>query len=82
MKITLTGRYPDLEDLPLVSYLLNQDNLVLHYNSGYITAAEILQFLLRQTEVAEVKISKPNLEHIILQLNNSRYYFGSETSIM
>jgi len=68
MQIKLTGRYPDLEDLPLVSYLLDKDNLVLHYNSGYITAAEILRLLLPQTEVAEVKISKPNLEHIILQL--------------
>lgn len=70
MQIKLTGRYPDLEDLPLVSYLLNQDNLVLHYNANYITAAEILHFLLKQTGVTEVKISKPNLEHIILQLND------------
>lgn len=71
MQITLNGRYPDLEDLPLVSYQLDQDNLILHYNSGYITAAEILKFLLRQTGAAEVKISKPNLEHIILQVKKN-----------
>ena len=70
IQVKLSGRYPDLEDLPLVSYLLKQDNLVMHYNANYITAAEILQFLLKQTGVAEVKISKPNLENIILQMKN------------
>lgn len=65
MYIKLVGRYPDLEDLPIVSYILNEDNLILHYNSRYITAAEILRILLLQTGMAEVKISKPGLEQMI-----------------
>lgn len=74
MTVRLSGRYPDLEDLPLTSYFLDGDKLVLHYNSSYITAAEILRLLLSQTEIAEVKISKPGLEHIILELEMEENY--------
>lgn len=72
MTVKVSGKYPDLEDLPLVSYSWDKCVLSMRYNANYITSAEILRLILSQTEVSEVKIHKPDLESIITQLGVSQ----------
>lgn len=64
MTVVFGGRLPDLEDLPVTRYKIDGNRLTLFYNSNHATAAEILKRLLAQTEVLEVKIQKPTLEHM------------------
>ena len=67
----ISGRYPDLEDLPLKSYCQNDNMLTLHYNAQYITEAEILRLILSQTEVEKVQVRKPDLESMLMKLKMS-----------
>lgn len=68
MTVKLDGRLPDLGDLPFVQYTIESDILTLSYHSNYVTSAEILRVILQQSKVSEVKIRKPDLETIILQM--------------
>ena len=68
MIVKLSGKLPDLEDLPLKRYEVENHVLRLSYNSNHITAAEIIGVILQQTEISEIKIHKPNLEDILMQI--------------
>ncbi len=68
MTLKVAGGMPDLEDLPLQEYSFDGEILRLVYRSDTITAAEILQFLLKKNVVAEVSIRKPKLEEIVARL--------------
>ena len=68
MIVKLSGKLPDLEDLPLKKYEVENHVLRLSYNSNHITAAEIIGVILQQTEISEIKIHKPNLEDILMQI--------------
>ncbi len=72
LEVKLLGELPDLEDLPIQDYQLQRDWLQITYNSNYLSAAEILQLLLAQTQVAEVNIRKPDLTDIILQIKEGK----------
>lgn len=63
--VRLSGRLPDLEDLPLDSYTLDGDILKLRFRPAYITAAEILKLLLRQTDLKSVDIHRAGLEDVL-----------------
>lgn len=67
MTVKLGGSIPDLDDLPIRRFSLNGDTLTLEYASNYITAAEITALLLKQTEIREISVHKPDLEQLILQ---------------
>ncbi|MDE6723973.1 MAG: hypothetical protein K2J79_00045, partial [Ruminiclostridium sp.] len=75
MSFKFEGRLPDLEDLPLKKYLIRGSAISLSYNSNHITAAEILRTVLRQTDLSEVSIKKPDLEDVISQLRGSKNEF-------
>lgn len=66
------GRLPDLQDLPLLRYCIDGQKLQLMYHSEHITAAEILQLVLSQTIIKEVKIHKPDLLDAVMQINRER----------
>lgn len=66
--VKLTGRLPDLEDLPLDSYTLDGDELKLRFRPACITAAEILKQLLRQTVLQSVDIHRAGLEDVLSQI--------------
>ncbi len=72
MWLVLEGEIPDLEDLPIVRYWVDGNRLGLEYNSNYVTAAEILKLIMGQTTVKEVKVRKPDLEDIIIQLKTEK----------
>lgn len=68
MELKLAGSLPDLEDLPLFSYEIDGDRLCLSYETGVVSSAEILGLVLRQTQVAEVNIRRPDLEDIVIMM--------------
>ena len=67
MRVKISGRLPDLEDLPVQRFSIDGDLLTLEYDSNHVTAAEITGLLLKQTEILELSIKKPDLEQLILQ---------------
>jgi len=68
MTLTISGKLPDLQDLPLKKYTISNRTLSLSYNTNHVTSAEILKLILQQTTVSEVKILKPSLTDIITQI--------------
>lgn len=62
----LAGAFPDLEDMPLDSYVLDGDMLKLRFRPAYITAAEVIKQLLRQTDLKSVDIHRADLEDVLL----------------
>ena len=68
MQITISGKLPDVEDLPLKKYEIAGDRIQLSYDSNYLSAAEIMGLLLNQTQVQEVQIVKPSLADVMLQV--------------
>ncbi len=72
MRLMLSGRLPDMDDLPLEKYVTEGEELVLTYNSNHISAPEILEELLKQTTVREVSIQKPDLSDVIFAIKEGR----------
>lgn len=72
MTVRFGGRVPDTDDLPLRKYSLEGDLLRLEYDSNHITAAEITALLLKQTEITEIGIQKPDLEELVMQLRREK----------
>ncbi len=72
MYIKLLETYPDLEDLPLERYFVENDLLTLFYNSNHITSAEILRTIISQTSIKEVTIKKGDLADIILKIERKK----------
>ncbi len=72
MYIKLLETYPDLEDLPLERYFVENDLLTLFYNSNHITSAEILRTVISQTSIKEVTIKKGDLADIILKIERKK----------
>lgn len=72
MELKIKGSYPDLEDLPLETYYLENDVMTIVYNSNHISSAEILKNILPQTQLDEVKIYKPDLTDAILKIQKGQ----------
>lgn len=68
MKISFSGKLPDLEDLPLKRYTLQQNELTLTYNANYVTSAEVLSHILEQTTVTAVTTRKSGLADAVAGL--------------
>lgn len=68
LSLEFSGKIPDLEDLPVVRYTVNDNRLCIEYNDNYVTAAEVINLIIQQSEMREVKMRKPDLGDIIMQL--------------
>ena len=68
MQLEVEGRLPDLEDLPLVRYTVDENRLSLSFDANCVTAAEILKLVMQQTVVKKVEIRKPELSDVIVSL--------------
>ena len=67
IELQFEGTIPDMEDLPLLRYSMEQNILKLEYNSNHISAAEIMQRILEQTTIVRVNIIRQNLADVILR---------------
>ena len=67
IEIQFAGRIPDMEDLPLLRYSVEGDMLEIFYNAGNVTAAEIVQHIVGQTDIMSINIIRQNLADVVLQ---------------
>lgn len=72
VELVLEDTFPDLQDLPIIEYVLEGNRLRLRYDMNHLNAAEILQVILAQTRVREVGVARPALADIILKLKGER----------
>lgn len=63
--IQFSGAIPDMEDLPLLRYSLENDRLRLSYNANHITAAEITKRILEQTSIIRISVTRHDLADVI-----------------
>ena len=68
MTVVFDGPIPSIDDLPIVRYKIEGNTASYDYNSKYITAAELINVLMKQTRILDVKIKKPDLEEIIINM--------------
>ena len=79
LEVILSGPLPDLEDLPLHSFLLNQNKLTLTYNSNHVSSAELLHHLLKKTSFSGVTTYKSELVDVIKRIEKgeiNEFYRG------
>ncbi|MBQ9119291.1 MAG: ABC transporter ATP-binding protein [Lachnospiraceae bacterium] len=72
MQLTLRSGVPNLEDLPVKSYAADNDKWMLIYDSNHITSAEILRTILTTCSVQEVSIHKPDLEDVLMRIEQEK----------
>ncbi len=66
MHLKIQGKLPDMADLPLQKYSINNDELTIIYDSNRISSAEILRTFLAETSIKEVSVRKSDLADAIL----------------
>ena len=66
MEIVFHGRFPDMEDLPLIRYSIDHNKLKFKYNKNVISTLEIINHVAEQTVVAGMNVISPKLEDVIL----------------
>lgn len=79
LEVILSGPLPDLEDLPLHSFMLNQNKLTLTYNSNHVSSAELLHHLLKRTSFTGVTTYKSELADVIKRIEKgetNEFYRG------
>lgn len=59
------GKIPDFQDLPIKKYKLEEDNLLVYYENNSINASTILQHIIKQCFIKDIKIIEPSLESVI-----------------
>ena len=65
MKVGYRGGIPDLRDLPIQSYFIENQIISILYNTNKVTAAEIVQVLLGSICIVELSVKKPSLDEVI-----------------
>ena len=70
IEIQFEGRIPDMEDLPVLRYSIENNVLHLSYNANHVTAAEITQRILEQSSIIRINIVRPDLTDAIKNLDN------------
>lgn len=66
IEVRFEGDIPDMEDLPLLGYRIENNLLWLSYNANHISAAEIMKRILEQTSIIGINIVRQELTDAIL----------------
>lgn len=61
----LADKIPDMQDLPVTKYTVNNQKIVLWYDSKIISTKDLTNYILSQCKVKDLLISKPTVEEII-----------------
>lgn len=74
-------RIPDLQDLPFLKYSIRGSRMKIYYDSGNISAREIVQFISAKYEIKDLLIHKPAVEEIIKHIysDNEIHMGGTES---
>ncbi len=64
----LTGKIPDMQDLPIVRYRIENRKIKVWYDNTLIHTKDITSYLLSQCEISDLIIKKPTVEEIIREI--------------
>lgn len=59
------GVIPDFQDLPINKYKIENNNLSIYYENNIINSSMIIEHVIRQCFIKDIKIIEPRLEDII-----------------
>ena len=65
IEMVVADRIPDFEDLPLENFEIANNNVKIVYDKQKIDTAQILEHIIAQTKVVDMRIFEPNLEETI-----------------
>ncbi len=68
MEIVLDGKTPDLEDLPIEKYTMDNDSITIAYDKNKVDTAQIIKHIMEKCNVKDVKLYEPNLENVIKKI--------------
>ena len=68
MEIALDGKTPDLEDLPIEKYTMDNDRITIAYDKNKVDTAQIIKHIMEKCNVKDVKLYEPNLENVIKKI--------------
>lgn len=73
VKVTLNKGIPDLEDLPIEGYKIEQENeetiiLEISYDKNKIDTAQIIKSVMEKCTVGNIKLYEPKLEEVIKKI--------------
>lgn len=74
IELQFKGGIPDMDDLPLIKYSIDDNILKLQYNSNHISAAEIVKKILDQTTISRIRTIRPELADVIIQRKENMKY--------
>ncbi len=78
MQIMFEGMPPDLLDLPIERYTVENNTLTVYYDSGIIRSKDLTDYLLAHGEAMDILIRKPALEDIIRELTEGEQSHDTE----
>ncbi len=65
LSAVLTDKIPDMQDLPIIRYSIENNKIKVWYDGAIIHTKDITSYLLSQCEVRDLLIEKPTVEEII-----------------
>lgn len=68
MTVEVSDKIPDLQDLPVEKYCVDNNKLTIWYDASVINSRSITKFLISQCSISDLLIHKPTLEEIIKQI--------------
>lgn len=60
-----SGKIPDFQDLPISKFAIEGDNLTIYYENNKVNASTIINHVIKQCIIKDIKIIEPSLESII-----------------
>ena len=70
--IELDGQLPDISDLELDRYVIENDRMIISYNSNHVSSKEVLERICSTSKIKSVSIRKANLAESIKSLKSGR----------
>ncbi len=68
MDVKIAENIPDFEDLPLEKFIITNQNIRMVYDKQKIETTQILEHIVTQTKILDVKFYEPNLEDTIKKI--------------
>ena len=77
IKLVLDGKMPDLGDLPIERFVLDNDTLSVEYDKNKVDTSQIIKHVMEKCSLYDVVLYEPNLENVIKKIYDRKgYYYG------
>ena len=68
LTIEVDGNFPDLEDLPIEKFVINNQTMTVLFDRKKVETAELLKHITGKCNLKDVRITEPNLEDTIRKI--------------